>query len=400
MKYIINIFIALLVITNIKSLIRFIRVKRYIIKFKDEEIKLKNKKKIKVIIPVYNEVKNIKKSIEYFKKLEKYCDVYYVTTSKERKMKTYKEVEKQIEIQKANNIFLDNCPNTEGTMANQLNYMAKKLPKNEIIAIYNIDSFPDIKAFKYVLNNIKDNELYQQVSYFDDYNMGILRSAQNWQNRWSLIYELGKYTKKSGGNNFVYTIGHGLFLNRNILEKYGYWSENEINEDNEFGYRMLCNGLQIKPIPFLEQAGFANTLKIYIKQQATWVNGPLYAFSYYKKSEKKSIKNLYLAILNFKAFLSWVFFPIIFLSILFISMFYNYTYSIVLLFLIFIYISIFNFLASKLLMKLGYKRRQRCFINIIYDYLFFIVHSFGGFITISKILRRKNNKENKYNTEK
>lgn len=42
----------------------------------------------------------------------------------------------------------------------------------------------------------------------------------------------------------------------------------------------------------MEQADFARSKKIYIKQQSTWVNGPLYAFKYFK-SNKKHLKILY-----------------------------------------------------------------------------------------------------------
>ena len=206
--------------------------------------------------------------------------------------------------------------------------------------------------------------------------------------------------KKTGGNNFIYTIGHGLFLYKETLDKYGYWSENEINEDNEFGYRLVCNNIQIKPIPFLEKADFAKSLKIYIKQQSTWVNGPLYAFSYYKKSKEKTLKNLWLAILNFKAFISWMFFPVLFLVFLIISCFYNFTLSIIILILISLYVSAFNYLSNRILYKQGYLNNRNKTINLISDYFFFIIHCFGCFITISKLILGKNNQKNKYNTEK
>lgn len=399
MKYVIEIFIMALFFTNIKSLIRYFKAKRFLMKNKDTKINNTKKEIIHIIIPVYHEVNNIKKSIEYFSKIPELCKVYYVTTSKEKNIATYNEVERQIEEQQAKNIFLDNCPNTEGTMANQLNYIAKKLPETSIIAIYNIDSFPEIKTFQYVINNLKEKEVYQQVSYFNNENRGILKSAQNWQNRWSIIYEMGKYLGNKE-KSFVYTIGHGLFLRKSILDKCGYWSEDEINEDNEFGYRLLCNNIKIKPIPFMEQADFANSLSIYVKQQSTWVNGPLYAFSYFKKGNRKDLKSFWLTVLNFKAYVSWTFFPPVFLTITIASISLNYIYTALIISLMIIYLSIYNFLTARLLKKLNYVTNKKLTINIFNDFAFFIVHCFGGIIIMGKIIRGKNTKQNKYNTEK
>lgn len=399
MKYVIEIFTMALVFTNIKSLIRYIKAKSFLMNNKDTKINNTKKEIINIIIPVYHEVNNIKKSVEYFSKIPELCKVYYVTTSKEKDRATYNEVKRQIEEQQAKNIYLDNCPNTEGTMANQLNYIAKKFPETCIIAIYNIDSFPELKTFQYVINNIKEDEVYQQVSFFNNTNKGILKSAQDWQNRWSIIYEMGKYLENRG-NSFVYTIGHGLFLRKSILDKCGYWSEDEINEDNEFGYRLLCNNIKIKPIPFMEQADFANSLSIYVKQQSTWVNGPLYAFSYFKKGNRKDIKNFWLTLLNFKAYVSWTFFPPVFLMLTIASAFYNYIYTLLIVSLMTIYLSICNFLTAKLLKKLNYITNKKITINILNDFAFFIVHCFGGIITIGKIIKGKNTKQNKYNTEK
>ena len=131
-------------------------------------------------------------------------------------MSTYNEIKKEIIKQHSKNIEVINCPNLSGTMANQLNYATKDLNDEEIIAIYNIDSEPEENTFKYVIDNIDDNSVYQQVSYFDDKNKGIMQSAENWQNRWSIVYEMGKYLSNRK-IEFKYCIGHGLFMKKKIL---------------------------------------------------------------------------------------------------------------------------------------------------------------------------------------
>lgn len=271
------------------------------------------------------------------------------------------------------------------------------MKNDDIIAIYNIDSQPERKTFKYVLKNINDDVVLQQVSFFDDKLNGIMKSAENWQNRWSIVYEMGKYLSNLK-IEFKYCIGHGLFIKKKIFDKIGYFSENEINEDNEFGYRLNINNISIKPIPFMEQADFAKSKRIYIKQQSTWVNGPLYALKYYKNN-KKTFKNFILAILNFKAFISWCLFPwICYLCVIF-SALYDISLFIISLVLIFFYITGINYFANKLLINLKYINNKYR-INIISDFIFFPLHTFGSYITLYKLIIGKNNIKNKYNTEK
>lgn len=392
--------VSLIIFSVLKSFYRLVRVYKFLLSSRASEDKSTecNGKKIDIIIPVYNETKTVGNSIRYFSKLENYCNVFYVTTSKEASKATYKEILYLMDKYKTKNIFLDNCPNTAGTMATQLNYIAKKLPDDSIIGIYNIDSFPKSNTFKYVLNNIRKGGPLQQVSYFNDDKKFIMSSAQNWQNRWSVVYELGKYISKAK-LNFTYTIGHGLFIYKSDLDKYGYWSDKEINEDNELGYRILINNDKIRPIPFFEQAGFAKNLSVYIKQQSTWFNGPLYAFSYYKKN-KKSFRNFLLSCLNFKAAVSWLLYPIFSLIVFILGVAFNYCHVSIVLFVAMIsYLTVINYLSYKILKKyiptLNYSST-----SVLTDLFFFLIHSFGPCLTLFKVLLRKNTIKNKYNTEK
>lgn len=395
MLYFIWFCILLLVFTNIKSLIRL--KKSYVFLNKEHNLLNRSNKKIFVIIPAMNEVNNIQSSVSYFKKLNDICDVIYVTTSKEESMATYNKLKDEIKKQKPKNITVVNCPNTSGTMATQLNYATKDLDRDDIIAIYNIDSQPENKTFKYALKIIDDNTVLQQVSYFDDKLKGVMKSAENWQNRWSIVYEMGKYLSNKK-MEFKYCIGHGLFMKKKILEKYGYFSEKDINEDNEFGYRLNINNISIKPIPFMEQADFANNKIIYIKQQSTWVNGPLYAFKYFNNNPK-SFKNFILSILNFKAFISWWLFPLLCYLCMLCSIIYNIRLFFLSLILIILYVTGINYFANKILIRLGYIKNKYS-INIFSDLLFFLVHSFGSYITLYKLMIGKNSIKNKYNTEK
>lgn len=395
MLYFVYFCIALLVFSNIKSIIRINRASNFL--NNQDKTKTNKKGKIVVIIPAMNEVNNVEESVSYFKNMKDLCDVIYVTTSKEKSKATYYKIQEEIIKQKTNNIKVVNCPNVEGTMANQLNYVIRKVRDNHIISIYNIDSKPERKTFQYVIDNISDDSVLQQVSYFDDSLKGIMKSAENWQNRWSITYEMGKYLSNRS-LEFKYCIGHGLFMGKSIIDKIGLFSENDINEDNEFGYRLNINRIKIKPIPYMEKADFAHNTRIYIKQQSTWVNGPLYAFRYFR-SNKKTFRNLLLTILNFKAFVSWWLFPLLCYTGLICSAFVDIKLFVTLFFLIVIYVTGINYMANKILIRLGYLK-QRYRINVFSDLVFFMIHSFGSYKTLFKLIIGKNNIKNKYNTEK
>ncbi len=385
----------------LKSFIRVFRSARFIKKFKNKEYTKPEGKKLSLIIPVYKEVGNIEKSVQYFKDLKDICDVYYVTTSKEEDGATYRDVETQIARYNAINLHLVNCPNTEGNMATQITYMAKKLGPDEIIGLYNIDSFPELKTFDFVLANIEKNMCYQQLSYFDDSLNGVMASAQDWQNRWSIVYEMGKLSKESDFLNFKYTIGHGLFIYQSDLANLGYWDDTIINEDNELGYRMMCNGFKIKCIPYLEKAEFAKTKTIYVKQQSTWINGPLYAFDYYKREKKKGKKASFLyALLNFKAAVSWTLLPWFFYIHIIISAFISGWMCAGYIAMLIAYLTGINLMSRWVLHKNGYLPDMYSRRILLSDIIFFAMHTFGPFLTLYKLVTKQNTIKNKYKTEK
>ena len=96
MYYVVYLYILLMVFSCIKSLIRLCKSKKFLNSNANNRILLKKHSKVKVVIPAMNEVNNVKKSVNYFKKLSNFCEVIYVTTSKEKNMSTYNEIKKEI----------------------------------------------------------------------------------------------------------------------------------------------------------------------------------------------------------------------------------------------------------------------------------------------------------------
>lgn len=401
MIIIIYLFIFIYLISVLKSIIRFYITKQALKKIRYDERSYKAPERIQILIPVLKEEKLVKRSIEYFTALKDLVDVTYITTSREDNRKTYDEIMKWKIALSAENIFVVNSPNKKGNMATQLNYAASKLSKDTIIGVYNVDSFPDRRCFEEILRVMMDkNVVVQQVSFFDDNVKGILKVAQMWQNRWSLIYEYCKYLNYNN-LKFTYTIGHGFFIYHSKLAAVGYWDDDEMNEDNIMGYKLHLNNTIIKTVPFFEKAQFANNLTIYIKQQSVWFNGPIYAFKYLKKVRSYSFRNFFLAMQNFKNALSWAFFPPVLIFFTLISIAYNPISFIAIIVLTTIYVTVLNLLVQNELVKIGaLKEKRHITFIIIEDYVFLLIHSIGPLITLLKIIIRRNDFSKKYKTEK
>ena len=398
-----NIFISIMLLSIGKNIIYFFLVKRYLSTFKKKEKHLNDenlvKNKIVILIPVYKETNLIKESIHYFSQFD-FMNVIYVTTSKETDRETYKIATNIIEKNNYKNIYVKNSPNIEGNMATQLNYGLQLIENDYIVGIYNVDSRPSSETFNYVLKKIKYGTALQQVSFFDDNLDGILASAQRWQNRWSILYEFGKLIiREKFKVGFMYSIGHGFFATAKMLKDIGGWDDEELNEDNIMGYKILTKGYNIIPIPYFEKSDYAREVAIYIKQQSTWFNGPFYAFNYFLK-DTISIRNFILSMLNFYRAMSWLMGPLVLavLSLWSIESG-NYLYLLLLASCTFIYISGLNHLSSYLLKeKINYSTTTMK--EVIYDFMFYFFHCLGPIITVYKVIKKKNTIKNKYVTEK
>ncbi len=377
------------------------------------EVRKKDYEKVAIIIPVYEEQNVIEKSVESFMPLMKYgIDIYYVTTQKETGNETTKDIlEKILKRYNGNKIHVIDCPYKSGVMAHQLNYCIDRLSEETICFIYNVDSVIDIRTINYVLEHraLLKKGVFQQYAYsFISSNNNLLNSAISWQNRWSIAYELPKAICAGGKIrmfNYNYVIGHGLVFTKRMYNSFNHFSEKEINEDNVLGYVLNFKSIPIYPIPFLEKVDFAYNLSIYVRQQSTWFNGPLYAFKYYRELRRTNkyfpkFKMFIVALLNFKAAINWLFFPICcVVSIIAMLLTNNLLQAIILLLLIIGYVRLLNRWVEKCLQNslIDFSEKSKNYTHCIF-WLF--IHTLGPMITVSKILKRKNNQINKYKTIK
>lgn len=408
--------IVLLILGYALGVIRIRHSKMFINEYFDlnkEDRKNYNYSDVAIVIPVYNEQNIIEDSILSFMPLIKAgINTYYITTNKEKEsIKTRDLLELYIDKYNIGDYcHIINYKYENGVMAHQLNYAIKSFDNNKIIFVYNVDSKIDLRTINYVLRNqvMLENGVFQQYSYSRYTSNKFINAAIDWQNRWSIAFEMAKAInskKKYKWYNFNYVIGHGLVFRKKMFKEFGGFSEKDINEDNVLGYVLNLKKIEINPIPYLEEIGFAENLKIYIKQQSVWFNGPLYAFKYYSYLHKNynfkysQVKQLIMAAINFRLALNWLVFPLCCIYIL--------LYSIVTLNLLlfcsinislYLYVYRVNKLSKKVLIDLNEGSHNPNALITCFHWL--LIHSVGPIITLWKILRGVNNQHNKYKTEK
>lgn len=397
---------------------------------------IKNKKKLYLIIPVLNEQKIIEQSVKHFMEIAykfEEITVVFVTSDKEGKgeKSTYFLINKMLPLYDREKIMLIHYPKKNGVMAHQINYAFNTILKKEInkdfwIGIYNVDSRISFETIIYIRNqinsSINQNRCYQQYSYYSNvyHKKSILGSEELWQNRWTLCFEIYRSIVQlkmkryfnirfSGIKELIfekmnYIIGHGFFIHSKLLESIGGLPENTINEDAFMGYLLNCMRVDIFPIPYLEKAYFVNSLQIYLKQQAVWFNGPLYAFKYFnliKKNQliEKGIRNFVLAIKLFMHAIYWLCSPILLLVVL-PCLASNKIQIIIWGIIVIINLPVFNFMIRNTLKEITNEDEFFPKASILYCPIAYFIHCVGPALCIVKTFFGRNTIENKYKTEK
>lgn len=401
--------------------------------------KYKNQKqKMFLLIPVYNEQKVIKESVEHFSQFaDDDTHVIFITTDKEKKNGSQLTTRDILETLSSRYCFtVINCPiKTNAVMAHQLNYAIKKIYKeyqnNFIIGVYNVDSRINkntLLAAKKQLGN-KKKCVVQQYTIYNIPPQSVLSHISLWQTRWTLHFELGRllFDKMILKNiyekcalcqifkPFHYVIGHGLFMDYNTWQNVSGFPQDEPNEDAFLGLMLYFNNYEINTIPILEYAEIAQNIKVYIKQQSVWFNGPLFAFRYLQKAlscknngdikrtkiESNFLFSFFGAVKLYCHALYWLLGPIIIWLIAPCYYIYNgELYSFVLWIILAVYHCYFlNLLAYHIIKKTqGY---SNCDIgNVFTSVIAYLLHSVGPIYGLYKTISGKNTISNKYKTEK
>lgn len=235
-------------------------------------------KKVKIIllIPVYHEEKIIKETVKFFNKIED-VEVYYVTTDKEGNKKSWKNETFNLLSQYVSKKYIINYPKKKGNKADQLNFAIKNLLNiyNEeyiYFWIFDADSRPDTKVFKYICQDKNSEFIYQMLSVYNtnfSQVSNICKSNAVLQTRWSFRFEynnLLKNFKSWSMQNLMYLIWHWIFIRSDFI-RYNLFPIDSITEDISYWYRVCLKRIFAKPIPyFYDYCSVPNKIKDNIKQ--------------------------------------------------------------------------------------------------------------------------------------
>ena len=396
----------------------------------DEEKKIKNDKinsdiPLFLIIPVLNEQRIIKETYYHFRNLVMDFDnvyIIFVTTEKEANSdkKTFDIIFDLLNKDDQQKIFVINYPHKSGVMAHQLNYAIEKLREKMgtddfWIGVYNADSRINTDTINYVIkriNSIKCEKFcMQQYSWYycnKEKQKGIMQSCALWQTRWSITFEMARVLIQNHFSRLVmprflkihlekmnYIIGHGFFINAKLLHWLGGFPQNTINEDACLGYLINCNDIRMSESP--------DKMNVYLNQQDTWYNGPIYAFKYYRLYKKKENCDRYRCLLfAFKLFLHaiyWIAAPLI-LYFACMVMIDSIEKIIIWLIIIFLHMPFTNYLVH----YFAKKHKKHMDFSVPCASMacipFYLIHCLGPMKNIWKQLKGRNTIDNKYKTER
>ena len=261
-----NIIIYLALFFSLFSTLFFLTT--YIEKNGEQKKRKKAKKhpKISVIIPAYNESKNIVRSIKSALKVnypKNKLEVIVVDDgSKDDTFKQAKKIKSRLV-----RVFTKR----HGGKARAVNYGIKK-STGKIIMVLDADTFPDKNCFKNI------------VGYFDDPKiMAALPLIKIWKPKnliekcQAMEYTIMALIKKTfsfmGSMNCAPA---GAFIRKSFLKKHGLFATNTLTEDFEMGMRIQSKDYQIAHS--LESQVYTitpNNIKLLVRQRVRWSYGSL-----------------------------------------------------------------------------------------------------------------------------
>ncbi|MFA5133931.1 MAG: glycosyltransferase family 2 protein [Patescibacteria group bacterium] len=265
---------------------------------------------ILLLVPVLNEAKVIKGSLEYFSKF-KYPNnklkIIFITSARESEpaansantiMIINKILPKINKLRGRNILEHSHFESTAGIKSDQLNYAVKKywnenpefFSRNTYVGVYDVDSMSPLDACMTLAKDAMLNKfpnIYQQPTlYFKNYSRlpfsldGILaRSFSFIQTIYAVTHETLNLMRQSEiikkypfiFHKSRYCVGHGLFIKWPYLKKINFFPSPI--EDTRLGHMASCLREDIRILPVFDTAEAAEGTTNKIKQASNWFLG-------------------------------------------------------------------------------------------------------------------------------
>ena len=237
------------------------------------------KRDVSIVIPCYNEEKNIGKTIQNlidngYSELKKIIVVD--DCSKDDSYRIMKQYEKKY----PGLVLAVQTPKNTGNAAGAKNY-GSKFAKTELIGFTDADSFPQKGAIEKI------------IGFFDDKKVGAVTSTVLVYNRKNFLerlqaieYIVIKFTRKllEFVDSIYVTPGPLAIYRREYFEKVGRFDESNLTEDIEITWRFLSNGYDIKmSVPSRVYSVAPSKVKDWFKQRIRWNMGGVQTMLKYSK---------------------------------------------------------------------------------------------------------------------
>lgn len=377
---------------------------------------LKENKGLFIAIPCLREQKIIENTIKHFKSI---CDlpIVIITTRKEdfecgydKNYETTKMIVEKNILNKYNDVYLINYPFESGYMADQLNYMIHNLKsmsfyddtKEWYMSLYNADSKLSIKTFKSIYYYInKDKKVIQQYSYcFKNFEkLGfITKGFAIYQSNFEI--KVGLFNSKLHYRYlYNYVVGHGLTIKLKTLKEMGNFNTKFWCEDIYLTMKLKYNNVELSSVPYLENIENAISVKQIVKQNSVWYNTTRKNILIYKDIKKEEGKYSFFGLIGcineFRCAVNWLFFPIIFVINILISMFLKSIFIFTLLLISYLFYAFINYIITiNTINKFGDKSCKRNISNYISYVMALLISNVGP---INSLMFKK---KEKYKTER
>lgn len=282
------------------------------------EASASDEKAIYVLLPVFDEANTINASIRYFVGIAEACPgVKIVVLMTARENRTYSALSD--DLKKHRSITILFAPIEYSSKAAQLNYGIDKLTAvcgGDYLAIFDVDSRPRPAVFQEVQRRRSEGKIFQQHGLFlaniDDVFMHpILYGLALSQSRWTISQEMARFCAyKNGLIPGIHLVGHGLFIRREVLAKYGGFPEETEVEDAHLGFYLSAEHEPICSLNEMDDSDVPVRVSGWFRQALRWSAGPREAFVYRKIFARKFLganaSGLRLDVLTYWTFFMWV----------------------------------------------------------------------------------------------